>query len=184
MSRSSLLIAAALIAGVRGSNSTVYIIRHGEKTWGGGCLNIQGQERANHLPALFGKGGKFQTPSALFANKYNAQPDCERCWLTVQSLAQALKLPVDFEHGYPKELGGNEDAARAIRLAATMHSVILASWEHHNIQYLTADLGVPKSQIPSWPHDDFDTVYVVTLDASSVRTPLPHTRLRYGRLKV
>ena len=30
--------------------STVYIIRHGEKTFGGGCLNIQGQERATHLP--------------------------------------------------------------------------------------------------------------------------------------
>ena len=43
--------AAALGARVAGnSTSTVYIIRHGEKTWPGGCLNIQGQERANNLP--------------------------------------------------------------------------------------------------------------------------------------
>ena len=41
----SLCTAAASAGG-----STVYIIRHGEKTFGGGCLNIQGQERATHLP--------------------------------------------------------------------------------------------------------------------------------------
>ena len=66
--RAFLLGVAAMAASAHGSNSTVYIIRHGEKTWGGGCLNIQGQERANHLPAVFG-GKKFKQPSALFANK-------------------------------------------------------------------------------------------------------------------
>ena len=87
----SLCTAAASAGG-----STVYIIRHGEKTFGGGCLNIQGQERANHhrtpphptaphriqphptaplqeranhLYRVF-DGSRFAVPSAIFANNY------------------------------------------------------------------------------------------------------------------
>ena len=33
--------------------------------------------------------------------------------------------------------------------------------------FLTADLGVPRRKIPQWHGDDFDTVYAVTLDAST-----------------
>merc|ERR1719157_87336 len=93
------LFVVSVAAGPRGAsafggekNSTVYIIRHGEKTWGGGCLNIQGQERANNIPNVFnGKASSshqtFETPTALFANNYDAQPECERCWLTVSSIS-------------------------------------------------------------------------------------------------
>ena len=73
-----LVLPAALAASnsVRAaSNSTVYIIRHGEKTWGAGCLNIQGQERAESLHLTFGPGGRFATPTAIFANKYRSPPD-------------------------------------------------------------------------------------------------------------
>ena len=161
-----LVLPAALAASnsVRAaSNSTVYIIRHGEKTWGAGCLNIQGQERAESLQLTFGPGGRFATPTAIFANKYQSPPNCERCWLTVHSLAQNLSVPIDFDHGYPAAIGGNQGAADAMKTAAQTHSVILASWEHYNIQFLTADLGVPKKSIPNWGSDDFDSVYVVTL---------------------
>ena len=150
------------------SNSTVYIIRHGEKTWGAGCLNIQGQERAESLQLTFGPGqARFATPTAIFANKYQSPPNCERCWLTVHSLAQNLSVPIDFDHGYPAAIGGNQGAADALKVAAKSHAVILASWEHYNIQFLTADLGVPKKSIPNWGSDDFDSVYVVTLDSDT-----------------
>merc|ERR1711907_513359 len=114
-------------------------------------------ERANNLPNVFNGKGNFSTPTALFANKYNGQPECERCWLTVQSIAQALHLPVNFDHGYPKELGGNAAAAAAIKTAAKTHRTILVSWEHYNIQFLTADLGVPKHKIPHWSGENFDS---------------------------
>ena len=39
--------------------------------------------------------------------------------------------------------------------------VVLVAWEHVNIQWLTEDLGVPSTQIPSWPDSDYDTVYVL-----------------------
>ena len=166
-----LVLPAALAASnsVRAaSNSTVYIIRHGEKTWGAGCLNIQGQERAESLQLTFGPGqARFATPTAIFANKYQSPPNCERCWLTVHSLAQNLSVPIDFDHGYPAAIGGNQGAADALKVAAKSHAVILASWEHYNIQFLTADLGVPKKSIPNWGSDDFDSVYVVTLDSDT-----------------
>ena len=113
------------------SNSTVYIIRHGEEM-GAGCLNIQGQERAESLQLTFGPGGRFATPTAIFANKYQSPPNCERCWLTVHSLAQNLSVPIDFDHGYPAAIGGNQGAADAMKAAAKSHSVILASWEHYH----------------------------------------------------
>ena len=106
---------------------------------------------------------RFATPTAIFANKYQSPPNCERCWLTVHSLAQNLSVPIDFDHGYPAAIGGNQGAADALKKAAQSHSVVLASWEHYNIQFLTADLGVKKSDIPNWGSDDFDSVYVVTL---------------------
>ena len=98
----------------------------------------------------------------------------------MQPTAQALSLPVDFSHGYPKALGGNEAAAAAIKQSAQTHAVVLASWEHYNIQFLAADLGVPKADIPNWPHDDFDTVYVITLDAKSVRGYTSPSAILYG----
>ena len=71
-------------------------------------------------------------------------------------------MPVDFDHGYPKALGGNQASADAIRNASLTNPVVLVSWEHVNIQYLTADLGVEKSKIPEWAGSDYDTVYAFT----------------------
>ena len=153
-----LVLPAALAASnsVRAaSNSTVYIIRHGEKTWGAGCLNIQGQERAESLQLTFGPVPP--TRRRIFANKYQSPPNCERCWLTVHSLAQNLSVPIDFDHGYPRDRR-KSGRRRRLKVAAKSHAVILASWEHYNIQFLTADLGVPKKSIPNWGSDDFDSL--------------------------
>jgi len=161
-----------LLAAASAADSTVYIIRHGEKTFGGGCLNIQGQERANNLFNIF-NGERFAAPTAIFANNYyggaSSDPgsaNCERCWLTVQPLAQHLHLSVAFNNGYPEALGGNQGGADAIKRAAQNHSTILVSWEHYNIQFLATDLGVPKSQIPDWSGEDYDSVYVLNLTST------------------
>ena len=161
-----IIVLATLLSAAAAADSTVYIIRHGEKTFSSGCLDIQGQERANNMPNVFG-GVAFAAPSAIFANKYDGPPNCERCWLTVQTLAQHLSLRVEFDYGYPDALGGNEAAADAIRAAARNHSVVLVSWEHYNIQFLTEDLGVDASDVPEWGDDDYDTIYELTLDADS-----------------
>ena len=48
----------------------------------------------------------------------------ERCWLKVSSISRALRIPIDFDHGYPSQLGGNSGAADAIRNASQTHRVI------------------------------------------------------------
>jgi hypothetical protein len=50
---------------------------------------------------------------------------------------------------------------------------VLAAWEHYNIQFLTAELGVPKAGIPYWSDADYDTVYVLSLTL----TPNPYLTL-------
>jgi len=131
----------------------------------------------------------FETPTAIFANNYfNTWGNCERCLLTVMPISQALdNLPIDFNHGFPDKFGGNAAGADAIRKIATGTTatataeqqqldidddddgnndprvVILVAWEHVNIQFLVAELGVDKDRIPYWKDDDYDTVYVLTL---------------------
>ena len=163
-----LLLAALSACLAADTNHTVYIIRHGEKTWSGGCLSPQGQERANVLPEIFdgetSKKHHFATPTKIFADQYREPPECERCWLTVEPIAQHLNLTVSFAHGHEFN-GGNAAAAAAIKEAARAETVLVA-WEHENIQYLAADLGVPTKSIPDWKSDDYDSVYELTFDAA------------------
>ena len=170
---SVMLTASMLVGCVSATMSTVYIIRHGEKTWALGCLNDVGKQRAAALPTLFnGKPSPshntFLTPQALFANQYDDPIDCERCKQTLEPISSYLGRSIDFNHGYPKKLGGNVGAAHAILNATASASVILIAWEHLNIQYLAADLGVPEAHIPAWPDSDYDTVYKLELHDSSL----------------
>ena len=208
-----LLLPASSATANANTNATVYVVRHGEKTYGGGCLNIQGQERANHFPRVFNSTEAeqqqsattpyaFRTPTAIFANNYfNTWGNCERCLLTVLPIAQALGIKVDFDHGFPETFGGNAAAADAIREAITVKSntndntnvetetetlqrrlgtskyaqepqedppvVVLVAWEHVNIQFLVAELGVPKAEIPYWKDSDYDSVYVLQLERAT-----------------
>ena len=156
------------------NTSTIYVIRHGEKKWALGCLSERGEERARALPGIFNgapsdKHDTFAAPDFIYANLYSDPIDCERCVQTVTPLAAALGLPLNKSYGYPKKLGGNTLAAQ-VMLQRTMNSpgtVVLAAWEHVNIQFLVEAMGVPKASVPSWPGSDYDTVYVVTVDANA-----------------
>ena len=159
-----LAVSVGVFAGGAAADSTIYIIRHGEKTNPIGCLSAAGKERADALPSIF-NSTQFRTPAALFATFYDDHIDCERCTQTVTPISTALGLPINNSYGYNKKLGGNTAAAAA--MLATLKagaSPILTAWEHVNIQYLTADLGVAASQIPSWSGADYDTVYELTFD--------------------
>ena len=63
------------------------------------------------------------------------------------------------------------EAAEAIRNATLAGAAtVLVAWEHVNIQWLTADLGVPKAHIPNWKDSDYDSVYVLTLSEAGTLT--------------
>jgi len=62
----------------------------------------------------------------------------------------------------------NEAAAGKMlaKLAEPGIDTILVAWESHNIQHLTAALGVPKAAITHWDGHNFDSVYVLKYDTS------------------
>ena len=159
----------AVAAGAASSTtSTIYIIRHGEKKWVLGCLSSAGQRRANLLPTLF-NGQPFLTPHHIFANYYDDKIDCERCIQTVTPLAKTLHLTVNASYGYNTWLGGNNLAAQTFRTVISQSSaptVLVVAWEHVNIKPLTEALGVDSSKIPVWKGSDYDTVYVLDLNAT------------------
>ena len=147
---------------------SMYIIRHGEKHWTLGCLNQTGEARAKNLISVF-NGTRFTVPTHIFANRYDDPIDCERCVQTVTPVAQQLSLNINNTYGYPVWIGGNTLAAKMMKQALMAHptgSVLLAAWEHENIQFLTEDLGVPKSKIPIWHNSNYDSIYILGFDDS------------------
>ena len=156
--------AARVSPALNATTETIYIIRHGEKTNPIGCLSSQGKARADALPGIFDDStGKFGTPRSLFATYYDDGINCERCTETLTPISKQLNVSVNSQYGYAKKLGGNEAAAAAmLRQLAGGGGPILTAWEHINIQFLTAALGVDKSRIPSWSNSDYDTCYVLT----------------------
>jgi hypothetical protein len=174
------LVVCALHTGV--GASTIYIIRHGEKKSVVGCLDAQGQGRANNLQGVF-NGDRFAIPTAIFANFYDDLIDCERCNETVTPTAVKLGLPIDLKHGYNPLLGGNSKAAEAMKSSLKRggdETVVLASWEHFNIQFLAVDLGVDKSKIPNWASSDYDSVYVLEFDSTQTLTNFTASAQNYN----
>jgi hypothetical protein len=168
----SLLLLVTTAANTVSNSSHIYVIRHGEKKWALGCLSKMGEARANALPSIFNSVPSamhetFFVPDFVYANLYDDSIDCERCVETVTPLAFSLNKTVNESFGYSKKLGGNILAAQVIiqRTAGAPGTVVLAAWEHINIQYFVEAMGVSKNQIPTWKGSDYDTVYVMTMDA-------------------
>ncbi|GMH62458.1 hypothetical protein TrST_g13568 [Triparma strigata] len=147
---------------------TIYINRHGEKKWSLGCLNDQGQARAENLAAAVYNGDKFLLPEAIYACQYDDPIDCERCKETVTPLSEATSLPIVFDYGYREVLGGNQGAADAMKENLKTVDTIVVAWEHNNINPLTEALGVDSSELDTWPESDYDTIYQLEFDADSL----------------
>lgn len=170
------LVCTLTIAVVAAEPATriVYVVRHGEKVSGNGCLNATGEQRAQALPTIFNGQPSalhetFSTPAALFAFRYATISECERCLQFLRPIELHLSLPVDFRFGHLLEPGGDAAAAAdAIRnVLRSGAPTALVAWEHHNIRPLVEQLGVPAAEVPEWPDDDFDSVFVLTLDADA-----------------
>lgn len=165
------LLALQLLTGTCAASAadegTVYLLRHGEKQSQKGCLSAAGDTRALLLGKLVvGASPLIRTPSALFAFNYTSDY-CQRCVEFLAPLAKALSLPVNDTFGHAT---GNDAAAAAIRaeLAARrkQSSSIVVAWEHHNLAPLAVALGASPTEVPEeWPSDDFDTIFVLTLQA-------------------
>jgi hypothetical protein len=86
--------------------------------------------------------------------------------MTIEPTAIAFGMPVNAQIGYDD----TERLRRALEDPAYRDALVLVGWEHRIIAPVARELlsahGGNPSVVPDWNSDDFDSVYVVTIDAS------------------
>ncbi|MGW1866031.1 hypothetical protein ACWCPS_10765 [Streptomyces mauvecolor] len=167
-----------------GRDTTIMIIRHGEKPDSGDpgfdeagkqdkkSLTERGWERSHALPRLFVPNGAaspassgsapLPRPATIYAAA-DQGPDAgaHRMRQTVTPLAEALHVRVNTEFAE-----GREEELAAAALAAT--APVLICWEHSRIPPIVEALGASRAGgVPrEWP-DRFDLVWVLTRRAGT-----------------
>jgi hypothetical protein len=167
---------------------TIVSIRHGEKPPGGlGQLTCRGLNRALALPAVL--LAKYGTPRFLFAPNPTQKVDGKdhneyfyvRPVATIEPTAIRCGLPVNTQFGYTEIKGLETELEKPEYQSAT----IFVAWEHYLLDDFVKDLlkshGGDSTQVPPWPHDDFDSIFVVKITRSqggeSVAFTIDHENL-------
>ena len=164
---------ALLPAAADTAKGYVYIARHGEKSVWYGCLNATGEARAAALPSIFdgqarANGATLYKPKALFAYYYDDGQDCERCIATLQPMAKDLGLSIQHTPSSSSTTEGVRLAAASITKALASDPVVLVAWNHHHIAALAEQLGVSAASIPTWDGSDFDSVFQLIFEGSTL----------------
>ncbi len=161
---------------------TIVSIRHGEKPHGGlGQLTCRGLNRALALPTVL--LAKYGTPQLVFAPDSTQKVDGKdhkeyfyvRPLATIEPTAIRCGLPVNTQFGY-LEIKGLE---RELRRPKYQNATIFVAWEHYLLDDFVKDLvkthGGDPTQVPPWPHDDFDSIFVVKITRSGGRETVAFT---------
>jgi hypothetical protein len=154
----------------RSAAETIVMIRHAEKPEGGlGQLNCQGLNRALALPNVL--LGKFGTPAALFAPDPGVEKQDNghtysyiRPLATIEPTAIRAGLPVNTQWGFEDI----ESLQTRLLGDEMVGKTIFVSWEHRLLEKLSRDmlkqLGGDPTQVPVWDGDDFDSIYVISIE--------------------
>ena len=152
------------------SSETIVVLRHGEKAIDGlGQLNCMGLNRSLALPKVligrFGRADAIFSPSPAYQVKESALSvksyySYVRPLATIEPTAVQLGLPVDTQLAF-RDIAGLQAAVTA---PAYANSTVFIAWEHKYAYDFARQMlhtyGLDKSQVPPWPSDDFDTMYV------------------------
>lgn len=153
------------------TTDTFVFMRHAEKPAAGlGQLSCRGLNRALALPTVLEK--RFGKPTALFApnpgerfKDHGIAYNYIRPLATIEPSAIRLAMPVNTDFGV------TQTAKLQAALIANLHhrtgTMTWIAWEHSKIPGIVRGLiehyqGNPKL-VPRWQDDDFDSVYIVTL---------------------
>ena len=151
---------------------TIIFVRHGEKPSAGlGQLSSRGLNRALALPRVI--AASFARPDAIFAPNpadrkldHGIPYDYIRPLATIEPTAVALGMPVDTRFG----VNGLNGLVKSLTRKDYRDATVLVAWEHHQIVTLARRLlarhGGDEASVPAWAQDDFDSIYVVTIDKS------------------
>ena len=163
---------------------TLVFVRHGEKPPEGfGQLNCQGLNRALALPAVI--AAKYGKPDAIYApDPGEKKDDHGHAWNYVRPLATIEPTAIQFGMPVQTPYGRSQTAALARTLVAPewRGRTALIAWEHHDIERMVRKIvaahGGNATDVPTWPGDDFDSIYVVRIDwsADEPRVTFSHDR--------
>lgn len=178
------IVALAGLIGAASADTTVVIVRHGEKPPQGlGQLNCRGLNRALALaPILLSRYG---TPAAIYApNPAQTKTDHGvayayiRPLATVEPLAIRAGLPVNLQWGM------TDVPDMAEQMLAAAPGTYIVGWEHHwgeNLaRYLLSRLGGNPLEVPEWSDGDFDSIYVVRIADGNGSRHVSFSREREG----
>jgi hypothetical protein len=164
---------------------TIVFVRHGEKPVAGlGQLTCQGLNRALALPKVlitkFGKPNNIYAPDPT--GKVDGSPgkfDYVRPLATIEPTAIRLGMPVNCDFRF--------DNIKALEseLLNPSHKgqLLFVAWEHLKLNDMVKDLlkmqGGDPAQVPDWPNDDYDRIYVLRLNSgtNSISFSLDHENL-------
>lgn len=182
--RVALCVAASLLvpvlSGCRGAREpaagssdaateTIVVLRHGEKPAGGlGQLSCKGLNRALALPKVL--IGRFGRANAVFAPNPSVEVQdgvlkrkgysYVRPLATIEPTAIELGLPVNAQIGFPDIAA----LQRAVTAPAYANGTVFIAWEHRYAydfaRLMLQSYGLDRAQVPAWPSDDFETMYV------------------------
>lgn len=151
---------------------TIVCIRHGEKpSTGLGQLTCRGLNRALALPDVL--LAKYGRPQFVFAPSPAQKVDGHsgyyyvRPLMTIEPTAIRCGLPVNAQFGY-REIKGLEGELRKQQYQS---ATIFIAWEHglldDFVKHLLMTNGGDPAQVPSWPANDYDSIFLVRIIHSS-----------------
>ena len=149
---------------------TIVFVRHGEKPpEDDGQLTAQGLNRALALPdVLIGKFGRADSVFAPATTKretshHRGPFSYVRPLMTIEPTAIRLGLPVETKFAFDEISGLQSELCTP----SYQHATVFIAWEHHLlddlVKRLMAAFGGNAADVPDWPDEDFDSIFIVRL---------------------
>jgi hypothetical protein len=162
---------------------TIVCIRHGEKPPGGlGQLTCRGLNRALALPTVL--LAKYGSPQFVFAPKPAPKVEGQdghkgyhyvRPLMTIEPTAIRCGLPISAQFEYNEIQGLESELGKPAYQSAT----IFIAWEHKLLDDFVKNVvksdGGDSTQVPPWPPDDYDSIFVVRITRSAGRESVAFT---------
>ncbi|WP_313682736.1 histidine phosphatase family protein [Pantoea sp.] len=162
----ALLFSVAIITPLAASADSTYVFfRHGEKPDNrSGQLTCKGLNRALNLPSVL--LNRYGQPDALYASG----PNEDKTGSSLRPLTTILPLAIQISK--PVVIRFNADEPLPLVSALLEEKKVpltFISWEHKNLVIAARELvkktGGDDGQVPDWPSSDFDSLYIVRIDA-------------------
>ncbi|KAG0645647.1 hypothetical protein D0Z07_8551 [Hyphodiscus hymeniophilus] len=144
-----------MLATLSAAQSTVYLIRHGEKpSDGGNGLSAQGVQRSQCLRTVFGASSSYDI-GYIIAEQPKSSGSRTRPLMTVQPLATDLGLTVDTScdrddqkcvRDLVKDYNDNDGSGN-----------VLICWEHDALTDIVDALG--DKDAPDYPDDSYNIIW-------------------------